>query len=61
MKIRSVAIPVAGVVVSVLLAFSAPPEHQVYWAEFAGLIALGLGAWQANNDSQPDATNDRPA
>ena len=61
MKISRIAFPVAGVVASVLLAFSVPAEHQVHLAEFAGLVALGLGVWQAHSDSQPDTTNDRPA
>ena len=52
MKIKNVVIPVAGVIASVLIAFSVPAEHQVYLAEFAGLVAIALGVWVARCESK---------
>ena len=52
MKIKNVVIPVAGVIASVLIAFSVPAENQVQVGVIAGLVALGLGVWVAKCESK---------
>ena len=58
--VKTIAIPLIGIVASLLIAFSVPVEHRVQVGVIAGLVAIALGVWQAHSDSQPDTSNDRP-